>query len=153
MNIREANLDDITMLRKFEQGVIEAERPFDSQLKSGDIIYYDLEQLIADEKSLVVVAENDENLCACGYVWIKSSKTYFKYDEYAYLGFMYVTPEFRGKGIVQLIINYLSDWSKAKGVCELQLDVYDQNEPAIRAYEKLGFRKSTLMMRMAIESV
>ena len=41
--IRKATLNDIEILRRFEQGVISAERPFDPTLKKGDIFYYDLE--------------------------------------------------------------------------------------------------------------
>ena len=37
--IREANLDDLEILLKFEQGVIEAERPLDPFLKEGAIQY------------------------------------------------------------------------------------------------------------------
>ena len=35
--VRKATLDDLPTLLLFEQGVIEAERPFDPTIKSGDI--------------------------------------------------------------------------------------------------------------------
>jgi hypothetical protein len=46
VEIREATLKDIPILLQFEQGVISAERPFDSTLGKGEIHYYDLEMMI-----------------------------------------------------------------------------------------------------------
>ena len=39
-------LKDLDTLLRFEQGVINAERPSDSTLKDGLIHYYDIEELI-----------------------------------------------------------------------------------------------------------
>ncbi|WP_262910797.1 hypothetical protein [Wocania arenilitoris] len=38
--VRKATLKDIPVLLKFEQGLIEAERPMDSTIKEGKINYY-----------------------------------------------------------------------------------------------------------------
>lgn len=61
---------------------------------------------------------------------------------------MYVLPAYRGKGINRKIIDYLIDWGKSKGHDEFQLDVYAQNESAIKAYQKVGFSFETLTMRL-----
>jgi GNAT superfamily N-acetyltransferase len=63
---------------------------------------------------------------------------------------MYVEPEYRGFGINKLIIENLIDWSKEQGVFDLYLDVYDGNHAAIRAYEKVGFIKSLVEMKINI---
>ena len=44
--IREAVLEDLPILKEFEQGVIQYERPFAPNLKKDPINYYDLEDLI-----------------------------------------------------------------------------------------------------------
>ena len=64
---------------------------------------------------------------------------------------MFVPPAHRGKGYNRLIINGLLTWCKERGVFEIKLDVYDQNPTAIRAYEKAGFNKYLINMRMNIE--
>ena len=61
---------------------------------------------------------------------------------------MYVIPEYRGKGVNRKIVDYLLDWGKRKGYNEFQLDVYAQNDSAIKAYNKAGFSFDTLTMRM-----
>ena len=40
---------------------------------------------------------------------------------------------------------------KEKNITEIQLQVYDENDSAIRAYEKAGLAKYMVIMRMEIE--
>ena len=55
--IRKATPDDLPALLKFEQGIIEAERPFDETLVTEAFHYYDLAARIRDHDAEVVVAE------------------------------------------------------------------------------------------------
>lgn len=152
MNIktRTANLDDLDTLLEFEQGVITAERPFDPCLKPSAITYYDLKALLSNDDAHVIVIEDATNIIGCGYALIKKSEAFEKSEYYSYLGFMYVSPEFRGKGLNKQVINTLIDWSKKRGIFEIRLEVYEQNQPAVKAYEKLGFKPSTVKMRMDV---
>ena len=148
--IRPANPNDLKTLLGFEQGIILAERPFDETLKEGEIHYYDIAAMIEDEDTEVVVAEVNGNIIASGYARIEVSKLYLKHRYHAFLGFMYVHPEYRGKGINRQIVEQLAQFAKARGVTELQLDVYADNEPAIKAYEKAGFTKYLVSMRKEV---
>lgn len=147
INIRKATANDLEKLLVFEQGVISAERPFDLSLKPGPINYYDLKSMLTASHVHLVVAEIDNKIIASGYARIEESKPYVKYEHYAYLGFMYVLPEYRGKGINKLIIDELKTWAVTKGLTEIRLEVYYENEPAIKAYEKIGFKKHMIEMR------
>jgi GNAT superfamily N-acetyltransferase len=60
---------------------------------------------------------------------------------------MYVEPEYRGKGINGTLIKKLISWAKSKNIHEIQLDVYAENDSALKAYEKLGFKPDLLKMR------
>ena len=151
IKIRKAKKSDMPKLHEFEQGVIHAERPFDSQLKPDPITYYDLEGLIDSEDAEVLVAVDGDKLIASGYSLIKQSKPYLKSPKQSYLGFMFVEPEYRGQRINQLIVDGLIQWSRSKGVYEIILDVYDGNTAAIRAYEKVGFEKNLVQMRLNLE--
>jgi GNAT superfamily N-acetyltransferase len=145
--IRPAKASDIDTLLEFERGIIEAERPFDETLKPGEIHYYDLIELINSPNAEVVLAYAGDEIVGSGYAKILPSKPYLKFQEYAYLGFMFVKPEFRGRGINQLLIHYLIAWSKEKGIKEIKLDVYAENEAALKAYSKIGFKPYMLKMR------
>jgi ribosomal protein S18 acetylase RimI-like enzyme len=50
-----------------------------------------------------------------------------------------------------LIIKALNEWAKNKGITEIRLDVYDDNISALNAYEKAGFKRHLVNMRMRID--
>lgn len=151
IHIRQAELNDLDTLLEFEQGVVEAERPFDNTLKDEKISYYDLEAYIRDKETEVVVAECDKRLIGSGYARILKAKPFLKYRKYAYLGFMYVAPDYRGRGVNGQIMDALKQWCRKQEITEIQLDVYNDNKAAIKAYEKSGFERYLITMRMALE--
>lgn len=152
IKIRPAVPGDLETLLVFEQGVIGSERPFDVTLGQGEIHYYDLAAMITAQYIELLVAEINGELVGSGYARIEDAKPYLRHKQHAYLGFMYVDPEHRGKGINRMIIEALEKWSASKGITELRLDVYDENSPAIKAYEKAGFERHLLNMRKGIKA-
>ncbi len=149
--VRKATLKDVPVLLEFEQGLIKAERPMDPTIKDGKISYYDVSEFIKNEDSTLYVVELDNNIVASGYAKIKPDRHYLKHEVQGYLGFMFVPEQHRGKGYNKLIIDSLTDWCKSKGVYEIRLDVYDINTSAIKAYEKVGFKKHLITMRMNLK--
>jgi ribosomal protein S18 acetylase RimI-like enzyme len=147
---RTATLADLDILLEFEQGIIQTERPFDPTLKEGHINYYDIAAMIQAPHVEVVVAEVDSEIIGSGYARIDDSKIYVKHPKHAYLGFMYVKPEYRGKGVNKKVITALQHWAIARAITEFKLDVYNDNLAAIKAYEKIGFSKLLIEMRMGL---
>lgn len=148
--IRLAIEAEIEILLSFEKGIIEVERPFDNSLREGEIHYYDLLELIKSNNAELLVAVINNDIVGSGYAKILSAKPYQKHTEYAYLGFMYVKPAFRGQGINQQILNKLIDWAKCRNINEVRLEVYDENIIAKNAYLKAGFKPNLLEMRIEI---
>ena len=64
---------------------------------------------------------------------------------------MYVVPEHRGQGINKKIMDVLKAWAASQNITEFRLEVYCDNAPAIKAYEKVGFSKYFLEMRFNLE--
>lgn len=149
MITREATEQDLKILLEFEQGIVTAERPFNSTLINGEIHYYDLSHFITSPDATLIVVEDKDEIVASGYALIRETeKDYYNFKKYAYLGFMFVKPEYRGKGINKIITDELINWAKSKNISEVRLDVYAQNESAIKAYEKAGFEPLLLTMRL-----
>lgn len=148
---RPASLNDLPVLNEFLQMLVNAERPFDITLQEGDLIYYDLKELIERDNSELLVLEIDGKLVGCGYAQIRPAKNYLLYKEYAHLGFMFVLPEYRGRGLNQQLISELMTWAKSKGIREVRLQVYTENNAAVRAYEKVGFKQILTEMRYEIK--
>ena len=151
MKLREANIGDLSRLRDFEQAVVEFERAFNPFIKAGKVTYYDLEHLLSEKRSNLLVAELDGELIGSGYAQLRESKDSLAHQEISYLGFMYVVPEHRGLGIVREIIDNLIEWSVSKGVRDFYLDVYAQNEAAVAAYRKSGFGPRLLEMSLHLD--
>lgn len=146
--IRKATLNDLGKLLDFEQSIINAERPFDKTLTENPISYYDLKVMILSDEAVIYVAEIDENIIGSGFVKIKVALPYLNHKKYAYLGFMFTDNNYRGLGVNAKIIEALKLWSFAKGLKEIRLTVYDDNISAIKAYEKVGFKKHIVEMRL-----
>jgi len=147
--IRPAVMEDLSILRKFEQALIAAERAFDPTLRDDHINYYELEKMIHAPEVRLVVAEHDGEVIGSGYARIEAAKSYLRHKQHAYFGFMYVLPEHRGKGVNGQIMDHLKEWSLLQHIEEIRLDVYTENVRAIKAYEKAGFRLLKTEMRLA----
>lgn len=147
---RKATLADLPLLLTFEAGIVAAERPFDSTLKEGEIHYYDIAYMIDAPHIEIIVAEFDDELIGSGYVRIDESKIYLKHNRHAFLGFMYVKPKYRGIGVNNMVMEALKEWAVIQGLDEFRLEVYNDNEAAIRAYEKVGFSKLLIYMRKGL---
>ncbi|WP_433314596.1 N-acetyltransferase family protein [Micromonospora chersina] len=52
---------------------------------------------------------------------------------------VYITPAWRGRGLLGALVEEVAAWSRACGRPELMLEVVVGNDRACRAYEKLGF--------------
>lgn len=147
---RTATTADLPILLQFEQEIITAERPFDPHLKPDPISYYDVGAMIEQSDVEVIVAVAQSTIVGSCYVKIVAAKPYVQFAAYAYLGFMFVEKEFRGRGISQGIITEARNWARSRGLSELRLEVYSDNARAIRAYEKAGFEQRMTEMRMGV---
>lgn len=151
MKVRTATRGDLETLKAFEQGIIAAERPYDHTIKPDPVNYYDIGELIDSDDAEVAVVDVDGQLVASGYARTKESRSYVQDTHHAYLGFMYVHPDYRGRGLNKLLMAHFFDWAKAKGLPEVRLTVYAGNTPAISAYEKAGFTQHIVEMRLNLD--
>jgi ribosomal protein S18 acetylase RimI-like enzyme len=150
ITIRQATIADLPVLLDFEQELIKAERPFDVTIRPDPVSYYDIRAYILSKEIEVLVAEDNSKIVSSGYALPKKARTYLDHREYAYLGFMYTLPAYRGRGINQRIVEELMKWAVNRGLTEVRLTVYEDNISAVRAYEKVGFKKHISEMRFRI---
>ena len=62
--VRKATLEDLPVLMTFMQKLVDAERPMDPTIKEGNVIYYDLSEVIKNVDSVLFVVELDKELVA-----------------------------------------------------------------------------------------
>lgn len=150
--IRKATAADLDTLFEFERGIVTTERPFDDTLKEGEIHYYDLAAMIGADDVQLLVAQFGDEVVGSGYARIENVKNYLKHAQHAYLGFMYVKPAFRGKGVNKMILDSLKSWCIERKITEMRLEVYAENVAAVKAYEKAGFKILLTWMRMGLNN-
>ena len=143
---REAILKDLPTLMRFEQLLIDSERPYDSCIKCTDVTYYDMNRLISESDTYVLVAESGDRIVGSGYAQIRPSKKYQTHKAYCHIDFIYVEPNYRGKGVAQNIISKLQVWAGNHGIDSFYLETYVENEAAIRTCQKIGFKKLLVSM-------
>jgi ribosomal protein S18 acetylase RimI-like enzyme len=83
-----------------------------------------------------VVAFEDEK--PIGYAVFYPNFATFRGQRGLYLEDIYITKEFRGRGVGEAIIKYLAKAAKERGFERIDFQVLEWNTPAIKFYEKLG---------------
>ena len=58
---------------------------------------------------------------------------------YWWIQSMYVVPDHRGRGIVEMLIGTVSAEARDNGAADLRLYVHERNSRAMRAYRRCGF--------------
>jgi ribosomal protein S18 acetylase RimI-like enzyme len=151
IKIRKAELSDVKIIDTFQNGIGEHERILDYNIKSeGRIRYYtleDIERLIKSEDSVIFIAELNSKPVGCGFGNVQ--KNYADWSRYKYkgnIGMMFVEKEFRSQGVGGIILEKLLNWFKEKEIKDIRLQVYKNNDIAVNAYRKAGFKDYILEM-------
>ena len=98
VTIRVAESADLATLERFQQGIVAAERPFDPLLRESGVRYYDIVAMLRDPAVHLLLAEAEGSPIGCGFARIDTAKPWLRHTREAYLGLMFVEPEWRGRG-------------------------------------------------------
>ena len=71
LKIRKAKIEDLPKLLEFELEIVNTERQYDSTLKSGNISFYNIKDLILSDTSVIFVAEINGVVVASGTVELR----------------------------------------------------------------------------------
>ncbi|MEK5521474.1 GNAT family N-acetyltransferase [Heyndrickxia sp. FSL W8-0423] len=94
-----------------------------------------IENFLNDDRSIILVAEDDEKLI--GYiVAIGGSVKRTRHSAYLVLG---VKENYRGRGVASRLFESLFAWAKEKRFTRLELSVIKDNVKAVNLYRKMGF--------------
>lgn len=64
---------------------------------------------------------------------------------------LYVTPSGRHLGLGQALMEAAMDWSQARDIFKLELDVHANNTPALTFYQNMGFEMTLARLDMTME--
>src|SRR5205809_954411 len=94
---------------------------------------FSVDKLIAQNVAFFVIRQ-DGTPAGCGGIQ-------FFGKEYGEIKRMYVRPQFRGLGLVKLMLKHLEVYARGQGVPVLRLETGIHQREAIALYEQFGFRQ------------
>jgi GNAT superfamily N-acetyltransferase len=93
------------------------------------------------DQNEVFVAERDADIVGCLHML---TMTDFFGRRHAHVSVIATAASAEGTGVGTALLKYAEDWSRARGMTLLTLNVFDANARARRFYERAGFAPETL---------
>ncbi|MDX1416680.1 MAG: GNAT family N-acetyltransferase [Candidatus Promineifilaceae bacterium] len=75
----------------------------------------------------------------------------FKRRRYLYVSEIAVAVPLRGSGIGRMLIDKVHQFAHTQNIVEVELNVWERNDPAISFYEKIGYQNWRRTMRYIID--
>ena len=139
--IREAHPADAIQFRQLriealQDSPIAFTADYQKNLNQPTKYWEDLLTMQAEESTIFLAEHENKLIGMTGIVRSSSPKTRHN----ARIWGVYVSPEWRGLHIAEEIIHSCFTWAKARKILIAKLGVTAVNQPAIRCYERCGFR-------------
>ena len=112
-----------------------------------------MDDIIADENTAMFVAMYNGKVIGLVHVNIRESPDIpvLVKRRYAYVSDIIVTEQYRGSSIGRELMDTVEQWALGKGINQVELNVWDFNEPALAFYCKLGYSVSRKNMWKTIQ--
>ena len=143
MRIRMASFDDLDTLVGF---IHEEAREAEGLTIDRATLEAGIRAALEDNSIAVYWILVDDIGTPCGCTSIIKEWSDWNARNYWWIQSMYITPEHRGKGYIQVMLDSITEAAREQDCLELRLYVHNSNTSAIRAYEKVGFEHSPYKM-------
>ncbi len=112
--------------------------------------YY--ESVLENPDGYLLVIENEESIIGFAEAYVRYALNYpiLQPREWLLIDGIAVDKTYRNSGAGQALLNELIDRAKAKGIAEVELNVYEFNASAINFYNKNGFESVCKTMSKSI---
>ena len=147
MIIRKAELRDLLKLVEFDSMLKKEYVRYNKEyFKSVDETDFKKEiteyitNKIRSEKDAFFVALEDGKIVGMCIAEYEKRPPIFEYRDSGTIDSLYVSPEFRQKGIATALLQESIAWFRSKNLKFAAITVHELNLPAISAYKKVGFR-------------
>lgn len=134
IKIREATIDDSSLILKFVKELAEFERAASEVSATVE----DIRKSIFGADSTVHALICSMDAKPIGFAVYFYNYSTWKGKNGLYLEDIYITPDYRSKGAGRKILKYLAKIAVSKDYGRFELSVLDWNESAIKFYESIG---------------
>ena len=89
-----------------------------------------------------------------GWSWLRIYENeFFKEGAYGEINEIYIVPEWRGKGIGNILMKHAEDWFRNKGIKTVRVEALATNEKALAFYRKHGFKPNYITLQKEISNI
>lgn len=143
MRIRDARIDDLDSIVDF---IAEEAREAEGRTQDRETLRQGIGAGLTDDSLSRYWVLVDAQDVACGCTSVVKEWSDWNAGFYWWIQSMYIAPEHRGKGYLNLLIEGVAETARKSGCLDLRLYVHNDNKAAVRAYEKVGFRSSSYLI-------
>lgn len=151
--IRRASIDDLAAVCQLSQLLFDYERQYTDEFNMGWSHAKEGQEFftkrLKSRKSFILLAQDGNNLV--GYILITMEKLSWRaFNPIADVVNLSVAPEYRGKGIGTVLVQKAKKLALKRGAKRMGVSTLAGNAPAIRFYQRLGFRDFYMQMVMKL---
>jgi GNAT superfamily N-acetyltransferase len=148
--IRRANLTDLGQLVEF---TLREAKEAEGISKDNEIVRRGIRTALEDESVAVYWVVQSKNNETVGNISVVKEWSNWNAGYYWWIQSMYIKPEYRGRGLMKMLIQTVRESARQGQALDLRLYVHKKNGRAIRAYVKSGFIDADYrIMRMDIQN-
>lgn len=151
IRVRPARSEDRAFVRETAERLSDFELPpwrSPGEVVSGEVRTIDAYFRRELPGAEVLVAEAGRE--PLGFVFLETGRDYFTRREHAHVGILAVASRAEGLGAGRALLAAAEEWTKARGLSVLTLNVFGGNARARRLYERSGFEAETLRYRKTV---
>ena len=149
---------ELPELKDFKDINLLAKQVHELHVKWRPDLFFMIEELISEEK-LKELIENNEIFIAklqekiVGYITlniVEKNTPGMRYRKQLSIDAICVDEKNRGKGIGTALLKYVKEYGKLNNCTDIYLTVNEENEDAIKIYEKFGMKVKSIVYSMQI---
>lgn len=113
------------------------------------ILKKDFDEMIKSKEIFIAKIQNE----IVGYITFnikEKTNPAMRYRRQLQIDTLCIDEKYRGKGIGTKLLEYLKEYGKENNCTDMYLTVNEENETAIRTYEKFGFKVKSIAYSMQI---
>lgn len=143
MTYSKAQMTDANALDALLTKLIQDERTnYDKTIDANFAVKDFYKNYILDENRLLYICKDNDVIVAYIYVYLDNTL--------AVIDALYVSDNYRNKGIATKLIEYAISWTKNKNCKSIDISVINTNTNAKKLYEKFGFKTYKEVKRLEI---
>lgn len=100
---------------------------------------FDMDDILASDKNVVLLAWAEGRPVGMIEARLREYGEGCETSPVGYIEGWFVYPDFRGKGVAEMLARAAEDWAREKGCTEMASDTWLDNESSIRAHLKMGY--------------